>query len=582
MSTRRVWAPSAAKVDLVTASGRVPMTKESGGWWRVELADDWSRSDYAFILDGGPPLPDPRSPWQPHGVHGFSRPVDHSSSAWSDSGWQPAPLSSAIIYECHVGTFTSAGTFDAAVERLSYLRELGVTHLEIMPVGEFPGTRGWGYDGVDLYAPNHGYGGPDAMKRLVDACHANGIGVILDVVYNHFGPDGNYLRQFGPYLTNRYVTPWGQAINLDDAGSSEVRRYLCDNALMWMRDYHVDGLRIDAIHAIFDASVIHFLEQLASEVEALSARLGRHLILIAESDLNQPRVVVPREAGGYGIDAQWSDDFHHALHALLSGERDSYYADFGALADLAKSLTRVFVNDGGYSRFRRRNHGRPIPSGLLGHRFVGFLQNHDQVGNRAKGERIGHLISVDRLKVASALLFASPFIPMLFQGEEWNASSPFQYFTDHTDPGLADAVSKGRRAEFPESARSEVPDPQSAETFQRSKLDWSERERGDHRDVLQWYRALIAMRRSVPDLADGRLERTAVSFDEAARWLWMRRGACVVACNLAATGQRISLDTGSEQLVIALASKSEARLEAAAVYLPPVSVAILTPTQLAD
>ncbi len=582
MSIRRVWAPAAAKVDLVTASGRVAMIAQSGGWWSVDLSSESSRSDYAFSLDGGPPLPDPRSPSQPHGVHEFSRPVDHAAFAWSDAGWQPAPLSSAIIYECHIGTFTAAGTFDSAVERLSYLKDLGVTHLEIMPVAEFPGTRGWGYDGVDLYAPHHGYGGPDALKRLVDACHANHIGVILDVVYNHFGPDGNYTGQFGPYLTNRYVTPWGQAVNLDDAGSHEIRRYFCDNAMMWMRDYHVDALRIDAIHAIFDASAIHFLEQLASEVEALSARLGRHLVLTAETDLNQPRAVVPREAGGYGIDAQWSDDFHHALHAILSGERNSYYEDFGALADLAKSLTRVFVYDGGYSRFRRRDHGRSVPTGLSAHRFVGFIQNHDQVGNRAKGERLGHLISVDRLKIAAALMLTAPFVPMLFQGEEWNASSPFQYFTDHSDPALAAAVSKGRRAEFPESIRPEVPDPQAPETFHRSKLDWTERERGEHRDILQWYRALIALRRRVPDFTDGRLERTTVVFDEAARWLWMRRGASVVACNLAETAQRISLGEDTGRLKVALASKSEVRLEAAAVHLPPVSVALLTDPEQSD
>lgn len=577
MSQRRVWSPLATKMELVTSRLRVAMAQQAGGWWSVDLGPELSQSDYAYSIDGARPVPDPRSLWQPDGVHGCSRPVDHSSFEWSDAGWQQQPLSAAIIYECHIGTFTPAGTFDSAIERLGHLRDLGITHVEIMPVAEFAGSRGWGYDGVDLYAPHHSYGGPDGLKRLVNACHTNRLGVILDVVYNHLGPDGNYLGKFGPYLTDRYTTPWGQAVNLDGVDSFEVRRFFCDNALMWLRDYHLDGLRIDAVHAIFDTCAIHFLEQLSAEVEVLAAALGRHLVLIAESDLNQPRIVVPREAGGYGIDAQWNEDFHHALHALFTGERDGYYQDFGSLADLAKALTRAFVYDGTYSRYRRRIHGRP-PVGLSGHRFVGCLQNHDQIGNRARGERLGHLISADHLKIASAILLGSPFVPMLFQGEEWNTSAPFQYFADHDNHELAEAVRSGRRREFAGlvADSNEIPDPESPATFDRCKLAWSELHRPEHREILEWYRSLIALRRRVTDFTDGRLWRTAVSFDETAPMLCIRRGECVIACNLANENRRLPIES-RRPLDLALASKAGARLVDASLELPPVSVAIALP-----
>ena len=492
---------------MVTANERVEMSRAERGWWRAELSPELSHADYGFSLDGGPPLPDPRSPYQPHGVHGLSRPVEHSAFEWRHSRWRPAPLSSAIIYELHLGTFTPAGTFDAAVERLGYLRDLGVTHVELMPVSEFSGTRGWGYDGTALYAPHHIYGGPDAMKRLVDAAHGHGLGVILDVVYNHLGPEGNYLGKFGPYFTDRYRTPWGDAVNLDDRDSDEVRQFFCDNALMWLRDYRVDGLRLDAVHAIFDASAIHFLEELGAQVHQLEAESGRHLAVIAESDLNLPRIVTPRQAGGYGLDAQWNDDFHHALHTILTGEKAGYLADFGSIALLAKTLTRAFAYDGSYSKSRGRRHGAPV-LGLSAHRFVAFIQNHDQVGNRARGERLGHLVTIDQLKIAAALLMTAPFVPLLFQGEEWNASSPFQYFTDHQDAELAESVRRGRRAEFAHfvADASEIPDPQARQTFERSKLDWGERERGTHREMLEWYRRLIRLRRCVRDFENGRLD----------------------------------------------------------------------------
>jgi maltooligosyltrehalose trehalohydrolase len=576
VNRRIVWAPFAANVAMVTVNERIEMSRESGGWWHAELNHELARADYAFSLNGGHPLPDPRSPSQPHGVHGFSRPLDHSSFHWRHARWQPAPLSSAIIYECHIGTFTPLGTFDAAIERLGYLRDLGVTHVELMPVCEFPGAHGWGYDGVDLFAPHHAYGGPDAMKRFVDAAHGHGLAVILDVVYNHLGPEGNYLAKFGPYFTHRYHTPWGDAVNLDDRDSDEVRRFFCDNALMWLRDYRVDGLRLDAIHAIFDASAIPFLEQLGVEVHGLEAEVGRHLVVIAESDLNQPQIVTPREAGGIGLDAQWNDDFHHALHTVLTGEASGYLVDFGSVAQLAKCLTRGFVYDGIYSKSRRRTHGRPVLA-LSAHRFVAFMQNHDQVGNRAMGDRLGHLVTMDQLKISAALLFTAPFIPMLFQGEEWNASSPFQYFTDFQDSALAESVRTGRKAEFASfvADASKVPDPQASDTFERSKLNWDERERGEHREILGWYRQLISLRRCVRDFENGRLDLDAVTFDEEARWICVNRGGPVVICNYAATQQRIPIAHDATHLRISLASKPGVRFEGKSIELPPVSVAIL-------
>jgi maltooligosyltrehalose trehalohydrolase len=563
---------------MVTANERVEMHRGNGGWWQVELSPELARADYAFSLDGKAPLPDPRSPYQPNGVHGLSRPVDHSAFESRYARWQTAPLSSAIIYECHIGTFTPAGTFDAAIERLGYLRDLGVTHVEVMPVAEFSGARGWGYDGVDLYAPHHSYGGPVAMKRFVDAAHGHGLGVILDVVYNHLGPEGSYIAKFGPYFTDRYRTPWGDAVNLDDQYSDEVRRFFCDNALMWLRDYRVDGLRLDAVHAIFDASAIPFLEQLGAEVHELEAELGRHLVVIAESDLNEPRIVMPREANGLGLDAQWNDDFHHALHTVLTGETAGYLADFGSIAHLAKCLTRGFVYDGTYSKSRRRTHGRPV-LGISAHRFVVFMQNHDQIGNRAMGERLGHLVTIDQLKISAALLMTAPFIPLLFQGEEWNASSPFQYFTDHQDASLAESVRKGRRAEFASFVAdlSEVPDPQASDTFERSKLDWDERERGAHREILEWYRQLIALRRCVPEFGNGRIDPDAVRFDEGARWMRVNRGDAVVICNFAATQQHIPITQDASGLRVSLASKSGVCIDGSAIELPAVSLAILIP-----
>jgi maltooligosyltrehalose trehalohydrolase len=580
MSVLRVWAPGAQSVVAEIGGRRVamePQGADARGWWRVNLPDAVAGVDYAFIVNGGKPLPDPRSGWQPHGVHERSRLFDHDAFSWNDGDWQAPPLSSAIIYELHIGTFTPEGTFDSAISRLDHLVELGVTHVELMPLAEFPGSRGWGYDGVDLFAAHHAYGGPEGLKRLVDACHAKGLAVLLDVVYNHFGPSGNYLPQFGPYLTNRYATPWGSAVNLDGRGSDEVRRFLCDNALSWMRDYHIDGLRLDAIHAIVDVSPLHLLEQLAAETAELARRSGRRLVLIAEDDLNDPRVVTSTARGGLGLDAQWSEDFHHALHTVLTGEQTGYYSDFGSIGQLAKVLRHAFVYDGQYSVYRDRRHGKSA-AGLSGHNFVGCLQNHDQVGNRARGDRTSHLLNSGRLKIGAAMVLTAAFVPMLFQGEEWAASTPFLYFTDHQEPDLARAVSEGRKKEFAAFGwdPAQVPDPQEAATFQRSRLDWSEPSREPHRGILQWYRALIRLRAATPDLGDGRLERVEVSHDESARWLTMKRGSITVAFNLDGQTRRVPVGAiGSRGLL--LASDERIALRGEAVELPSDSVAILGP-----
>lgn len=550
------------------------MKRADNAWWTADNVTATAGTDYGFVLDGEGPFPDPRSPWQPEGVHALSRVVDHTSFHWTDAGFNALPLAQAIIYELHVGTFTPAGTFESAIERLDHLIQLGVTHVELMPVIEFSGNHGWGYDGVHLFAPHRAYGGPEGLKKLVNACHARGLAVLLDVVYNHLGPSGNYLAKYAPYFNDRYHTPWGWAVNFDGPQSAEVRRFFCDNALMWLRDYHFDGLRLDAVHAIFDMTARPFLEQLGEEVQALSRQLGRRLVVIAESDLNDPRHISPQSRAGFGLDAQWSDDFHHALHSVLTGERSGYYEDFGSLADLAKAFRNAFVYDGRYSVHRQKHHGRP-PVGLEGHRFLGYAQTHDQVGNRAQGERLCHLVSPGRQKIAAALTLCSPFVPMLFQGEEWAARAPFQYFTDHPEPDLAKAVREGRRKEFaafgwkPE----DVPDPQAPETFQRSKLNWAELSQPAHASMLDWHRQLIQLRRGEPTLLDARLDQVQARFEEAARWLVCERGPISIACNLADHPQQVPLRPGNH--AVKLTSAPATKLLDGAVSLPPDAVAIL-------
>jgi maltooligosyltrehalose trehalohydrolase len=556
MTTFRLWAPDAKAVRVVTNNAPEPadggegdllheMIADAGGWWWVNVPSAGAGTDYAFLLDGQTrELPDPRSAHQPHGVHGRSRLVDHSRFAWTDGGWRGSPLAGGILYELHVGTFTPEGTFDAAIDRLDHLVELGISAVELLPVNAFPGRHGWGYDGVDLYAVHEPYGGPDGLKRFVDAAHGRGIGVVIDIVYNHFGPDGNYLSEFGPYFTDTHVTPWGPAVNLDAPGSDEVRAFIVENARMWLRDYHCDGLRLDAVHAFADTRARHLLEEIGDAVGTLSAQQGRPLFVVAESDLNNPRLVASTEVGGYGLDAQWTDDVHHALWAALSGERQGYYVDFGSLGTLAKALSRAFVHDGSYSTFRGRRHGRPVPPTIPAHRFVVSAQNHDQVGNRALGDRAGTALSDGLLRVAAALLLTSPFTPMLFMGEEWGARTPWQYFTDHVTPELAEAVSAGRRREFAAHGWgvAEVPDPQAPETFQRSRLDWAELDRAENRSLFEWYARLIALRRTLPGLSDPSWSSVRCSFDEDLRWFVMYRGSVAVVANLGSDRQEIPID----------------------------------------
>ena len=572
MNEIRVWAPTAQRIvhACSTTGDEIELQAVAGGWFRGHVPFD----EYLISIDGGEPRPDPRSGWQPDGIDGPSRVVAHDDFDWTDDGWHGLPLSSAVIYELHIGTFTAEGTFTTAINRLDHLVSLGITAVELMPVAEFPGTRGWGYDGVDLFAPHHAYGGPNGLKKLIDACHARGLAVIVDVVYNHLGPAGNYLRDFGPYFTDRYDTPWGDAINFDDRGSSEVRRFVIDNALGWFENYHADGLRLDAIHAIYDMSALHILEEIAMEVNKLEARLGRELWVIAESDLNDPRIVRSRDAGGYGIDAQWSDDLHHSVHAVLTGERTGYYGDFGTIADIAKALGDAFVYDGRYSSFRARFHGRPT-TGSGGHRFLAYLQTHDQVGNRAQGDRASALVSRDLLKVGAALVLTAPFVPMLFQGEEWGATTPFLYFTDHEDPELGRAVREGRRREFAGFgwAPGDISDPQDPETFARSKLDWSELEDPLHADLFEWHRALIRLRCDVPALSDGRMDAVRTRYDEATRWLVVERGDVTIACNFSNADVTIPMDaTRISELV--LTSAKDPRATEIEVCLPAESVTI--------
>ena len=523
-----MWAPDARTVEVQAGGERHPMTPGvRPGWWTAEA----ETGRYAYVLDGEGPFPDPRSPWQPDGVHEASHVYDHSAFAWTDRMWRGRRP--GVLYETHVGTFTREGTFDAAIERLDHLVDLGVDAVELMPVAAFPGRNGWGYDGVALWAVHEPYGGPDGLKRFVDACHARGLAVVLDVVYNHLGPSGNHLGRYGPYFTDAYRTPWGAAVNVDRAGSDEVRAFIVENALMWLRDYHLDGLRLDAVHAIEDHRALHILEELSAAVDGLRAATGREMVLIAESDLGDPRLVTAREAGGYGLDAQWNDDFHHALHVALTGERQGYYDDFGKPGALAKTLAKVFFHDGTWSSFRGRTHGRPVdPLRTPGHRFVVFLQNHDQVGNRATGDRISANLSAELLKVGAGLLLTSPYTPMLFMGEEWGAATPWRYFTDHVEPELARAVSEGRRREFASHGWdfADVPDPQDPETHRASVLDWDEPGEPGHRELLAWYRALIALRRSCPELTDPRL--TEVSVSEGDAWIALNRGPVRVVANL--------------------------------------------------
>ncbi|MFJ2373180.1 malto-oligosyltrehalose trehalohydrolase [Streptomyces sp. NPDC087769] len=548
-----VWAPDADEVGLRLAGEPWAMERDPArsGWWTAQApASDGDR--YGFVLDGGGSdgrvLPDPRSRRQPDGPDGESAVVDHSSFAWR-SDWPGRGLPGAVLYELHIGTYTEEGTFDAAAARLGHLAELGVTHVSLMPVCPFPGTHGWGYEGVSLWAVHEPYGGPDGLKRFVDTAHGLGLAVLLDVVHNHLGPSGNHLPAFGPYFTETHHTPWGAAVNLDAPGSDEVRAFLLGSALGWLRDYRLDGLRLDAVHALADGRALTFLEELSAAADALAAELGRPLPLIAESDLCDPRTTTPRDSGGLGLHAQWNDDFHHALHTALTGESQGYYTDFAQapLAAVAKTVTSAFFHNGTYSSFRGRTHGRPVDIARTpAHRFVGYAQTHDQIGNRALGDRLSATLSPGLLACAAALVLTGPFTPMLFMGEEWGARTPWQFFTDHTDPELAEAVRNGRRREFAAHgwAADDIPDPQDPATRDRSCLDWNEPSQEPHARLHAWYRELIALRRTLPDLSDPDLASVRTAHDEQARWLAYRRGDLRIAVNLGEKPATIPLGGG--------------------------------------
>jgi len=560
-----VWAPSAKSVELVTAERRVPMHPRAAGapgarvppdvpgHWHAEVDDALLANGYRYSIDGGKPVPDPRSMWQPDGVHGASRLVDTARlhALHHTPRFAAKPLRDAVIYELHIGTFTSEGTYAAAQAKLQHLSDLGVTHVELMPLATFPGRRGWGYDGVDLYAPFPAYGTPPQLVSFVQACHARGIAVLLDVVYNHLGPDGNYLAQYGPYFTDRYKTDWGAAINYDGPCSDPVRRFVIDNALMWLRDYGFDGLRLDAVHAIFSFDAVHVLEELAAAVRELGAKLGRSFVLIAESDLNDPRLVRPASRGGYGLDAHWADDFHHAVHRFFTGETDGYYADFRGLEDVAIALREGYVYQGRYSPHRARRHGRP-PKGVAAHQLVVCAQNHDQIGNRAQGERLSMLLGAPQLKAVAALTLLSPFVPLLFQGEEWGAQTPFLYFTDHENAELGRLVADGRSREFSSFRwQGAVPNPQELETFARSKLNWSELEEPPRTEIFEWYRQLIHLRHGNRSRKDKRGRSKAdVTIDAKAGWLRFADGDALCVFNFAATPERVPMPRGEWDLVL--------------------------------
>lgn len=548
-----VWAPFAARVAVRVRSAATGTERLHGlergerGDFAADAAEAAAGDDYWFVVEreGEPPrdVPDPRSRWQPGGVHGPSRVLDVQGWRWSDAGWRGLGMADLVIYELHVGTFTREGTFDAAIRELRALRALGVTAIELMPVAEFPGQRNWGYDGVHLYAPQQSYGGPDGLRRLVDAAHRTGLAVILDVVYNHLGPEGNYLDAFGPYFTEAYRTPWGRALNYDGAESDEVRAWVLDNARQWIRDYHLDGLRLDAVHGIFDRGAVPLLQEIADVVHAEGEAAGRDTVCIAESDLNDPRLIREKAVGGHGLDAQWADDFHHAVHALLTGEREGYYADFGDVGAVAQALREPFVYAGQYSPHRRRRHGAPS-TGIPRERFVVAIQNHDQVGNRAMGDRLAGLVDAPRYRLAASLLLLAPYVPLIFMGEEYGETNPFQYFVHHSDPELLEAVRKGRREEFAAFGwHADVPDPAAPETFERSQVAREKIARDARHDAVhRLYAALLRLRSEEKALRPG---AAPVAVEERSGVIVMRRGDLVAVFNCGAAPREEQVGAGA-------------------------------------
>lgn len=567
--TISLWSPLANSADAVVEDRRLPMSRDGAEYWTIDLPVG---TDYLLSIDGGPPRPDPRSAQQPAGVHGPSRVFDTAAFDWSDQAWQGTEVLGTVIYELHVGTFTAAGTLDAAIERLDHLVDLGVRTVELMPVVPFAGDRGWGYDGVALYAVHEAYGGPAALQRFVDAAHAKGLAVCLDVVYNHFGPAGNYAPVFGPYFTSKHRTPWGDAINLDDDYCTGVRDFICDNAVRWFTEFHIDALRLDAVHALVDDSEQHILAQLSDRVAETSAELGRPLVLIAESDLNQPATVLPTAEGGLGMDAQWADDVHHALHSYLTDETFGYYVDFGPASVLVKALEHVFVHDGSWSTFREQNWGARVPDDMDRRKFVTFTQNHDQVGNRGQGDRPAARLPAGTLAGGQAILLLSPFTPLLFQGQEWGSKRPFLFFTDH-EAELGAAVTQGRLQEFSGhdwqaiyGPDAKIPDPQDLATFEASKIDWREMQQPDHARRLDWHHQLIGLRHEV--LGNQAHSLTA---DYGEDWFRMVHGPVTVILNPGPRPVEVAEARGQ-----VLARWGEVHVGEGRVQLPAESVIVLT------
>jgi maltooligosyltrehalose trehalohydrolase len=533
------------------------MEREDDEVFRVLVPKQAASTDYLYVIDDSKERPDPVSRWQPEGVHGPSRVVDPKAFDWTDPEWKGVALDEYVIYELHVGTFTADGTFAAAIEKLEYLRDLGISAVELMPVAEFPGARNWGYDGVYPYAAHSAYGGPGGLKKLVDACHRQGLAVVLDVVYNHLGPEGNYLADFGPYFTNRYLTPWGDAVNFDGPFSDGVRRYFVDNALYWLTEYHIDALRLDAIHGIFDFGTRHILGEIGEKFHAAAASLGRRAHLIAESDLSDVRVINPVEAGGHGLDAQWNDDFHHALLTVLTGVRQGYFADFGRIVDLRKALRDGFVYDGRYSISRRRRHGSSS-TGRQGCQFVVFTQNHDQVANASVGQRLSGLVAPQAQLLAAMVLICAPNIPMLFMGQEFGATTPFLYFTSFIDIDLGKAVNEGRKREYEGFLRDQpFSDPQSFETFARSRLNWDEPLSPPHAAVLDFHRSLLILRLQHPCLSNCRKDLMQVECDEAEGWLTIARAdpsgsEALILCNFRGDVRSVPVPRSERNRALAL------------------------------
>jgi maltooligosyltrehalose trehalohydrolase len=563
----RVWAPRRERVELRVVAPReqrIAMTKRDGYHEAVVEAGEGTR--YFFNLDGTD-RPDPASRYQPEGVHGPSEVVG-SDFEWHDGEWKGIALEDYVVYELHVGTFTDEGTFEAVIPRLDDLKELGITAVELLPVGQFPGERNWGYDGVYVGAAQASYGGARGLKRLADACHQRGLALLLDVVYNHLGPEGNYLGEYGPYFTDRYKTPWGLALNFDGPQSDDVRWFFVHNALQWIDEFHIDALRVDAVHAIVDHSAEPFLQDLTSAVRERAAQLGRRVYTIAESDLNDPRVITPKEQLGLGFDSQWADDFHHSLHTLLTGERAGYYEGFGKVSDLARVLERGYLWIGQHSTYRGRRYGLR-PNTTDGAKFVVCAQNHDQVGNRMLGDRLATLVPFEKLRLAAAAVVLSPFLPMLFMGEEYGEQAPFQYFTSHSDEALIEAVRKGRLEEFDDFAwQGEAPDPHAEETFRRSKLRWSLLGEQQHRELRDLYCELFRIRRETPSLRTLDLAAVGTTADDERRTLVVRRGDCVVAFNFGDEEQRV---TAAGRLLL----ETGARLQGDQLTLPPSTFALL-------